>query len=104
MKSVRKEQMLLIVARDNPLKAAKLLRIETLFRRLQQNRAHRQHEGMSIGAPDRTRIWHCKLRRLEGDQAEFGCGSCRAANCRTVGNIAPKPFPSDERSVGFEER
>lgn len=103
MKPVREEQMLLVIAREDPIEAAELPRIETVACRLPLNWADGQDEGMSIGAPNWTCVRHCKVRRLECDQAESGCGGSRAAHRREVGTISPKPFPRDERSISLEE-
>lgn len=85
MKAVGQKQMLLLsIARNDPIEAAKLFWIETAWGRLNVRSVDRQDEGMGVGAPDGSSVRNSELRGLERDETELGRGSRRAVQGRTV--------------------
>jgi hypothetical protein len=51
MEPVAKEEVLLLIAADDPLKPAKATRVETMRGMFAGSRFDRQDEGISVGAP-----------------------------------------------------
>ncbi len=111
--NVRDEQMFLPVSRNHRCSSGrKSVHLEAVCRGAGLFSPHWENIGMIAGPPDRPRERRREVRRLEGMKTPGRRFRARLSRRRmkqrplrrvTIGWIPPKPFPGEDRAIGFEQ-